>query len=133
MKRTTHEPTPDFWTYARNYLHDYLPKSGHWRPAALRHTGSAWRTGNRSGIYYSCSKQQSTVPVEVLLATLWDGHYLHQGGSGVNHDGRFHSSLWARTLLPANVRFAQVFDLHGAAAPLSRYGQFFWPLTRRSA
>ena len=26
MKRTTHEPTPDFWSYARNYLHDFLPK-----------------------------------------------------------------------------------------------------------
>jgi hypothetical protein len=33
------------------------------------------RTGNKSGIYYSCSKQQSTVPVEVLLATLWGGLY----------------------------------------------------------
>ncbi len=26
MKRSMQEPTPDFWGYARNYLHDFLPK-----------------------------------------------------------------------------------------------------------
>jgi integrase/recombinase XerD len=28
MKRRTHEPTPDFWGYARNFLHDFLPNQG---------------------------------------------------------------------------------------------------------
>lgn len=54
MKRTTHEPTPDFWSYARNYLHDYLPKVRALAPRSIE----AYRISLESYVQYLVMEKQ---------------------------------------------------------------------------
>jgi integrase/recombinase XerD len=54
MKRTTHEPTPDFWGYARNYLHDFLPKVRALAPRSIE----AYRISLESYVHYLVTQKQ---------------------------------------------------------------------------
>lgn len=53
MKRTPQEPTPNFWGYARNYLHDYLP---HVRALAPRSI-EAYRISLENYVNYLVTEQ----------------------------------------------------------------------------
>ncbi|MGO4859434.1 tyrosine-type recombinase/integrase [Arthrobacter sp. 2MCAF14] len=54
MKRRTHEPTPDFWGYARNYLHDFLPKVREMAPRSIE----AYRISLESYVNYLVAEKQ---------------------------------------------------------------------------
>lgn len=54
MKRTTHEPTPEFWSYARNYLHDFLPKVRALAPRSIE----AYRISLESYVHYLVTQKQ---------------------------------------------------------------------------
>ncbi|WP_217496240.1 site-specific integrase [Arthrobacter sp. 24S4-2] len=54
MKRTTHEPTPDFWGYARNYLHDFLPNVREMAPRSIE----AYRISLESYVHYLVTEKQ---------------------------------------------------------------------------
>lgn len=54
MKRTTHDPTPDFWSYARNYLHDFLPKVRALAPRSIE----AYRISLESYVHYLVTQKQ---------------------------------------------------------------------------
>ncbi|MGY4543951.1 integrase/recombinase XerD [Arthrobacter sp. UYNi723] len=54
MKRTKHEPTPDFWSYARNYLHDFLPKVRALAPCSIE----AYRISLESYVQYLVTQKQ---------------------------------------------------------------------------
>ncbi len=42
MRRDPHTGAPDFFGFARDYLHAYLPTTRGLSPKRLRPTGSAW-------------------------------------------------------------------------------------------
>lgn len=54
MKRTTHEPAPDFWGYARNYLHDFLPNVRDMAPRSIE----AYRISLESYVHYLVTQRQ---------------------------------------------------------------------------
>lgn len=54
MKSTSHAASPDFWGYARNYLHHFLPKVRVMAP----HTIEAYRITLESYIQYLISQKQ---------------------------------------------------------------------------
>jgi site-specific recombinase XerD len=54
MKRTTHEPSPDFWGYARNYLHDFLPNVREMAPRSIE----AYRISLESYVTYLVTEKQ---------------------------------------------------------------------------
>lgn len=54
MKRTTREPAPDFWGYARNYLHDFLPKVRALAPCSIE----AYRISLESYVHYLVTQKQ---------------------------------------------------------------------------
>ncbi len=54
MKRTTQEPMPDFWGYARNYLHDYLPKVRAMGPRSIE----AYRISLENYVHYLVTEKQ---------------------------------------------------------------------------
>jgi site-specific recombinase XerD len=54
MKRTTHEPTPDFWGYARDFLHDFLPNVREMAPRSIE----AYRISLESYVHYLATEKQ---------------------------------------------------------------------------
>lgn len=54
MKRSMQEPTPDFWGYARNYLHDFLPKVREMAPRSIE----AYRISLESYVNYLIAEKQ---------------------------------------------------------------------------
>ncbi len=54
MKHPTQKPMPDFWGYARNYLHDYLPQVRAMAPRSIE----AYRISLESYFRYLVSEKQ---------------------------------------------------------------------------
>ncbi|MCY0906707.1 tyrosine-type recombinase/integrase [Arthrobacter sp. H14-L1] len=54
MKRTPKEPTPDFWGYARNYLHDYLSTVRAMAPRSIE----AYRISLENYVHYLTTEKQ---------------------------------------------------------------------------
>ncbi len=54
MKRTTREASPDFWGYARNYLHHFLPKVRELAPRSIE----AYRISLESYVQYLVTQKQ---------------------------------------------------------------------------
>ena len=54
MNRRMHEPTPDFWGYARNYLHDFLPNVREMAPRSIE----AYRISLESYVHYLVAEKQ---------------------------------------------------------------------------
>lgn len=54
MKRAMQEPTPDFWGYARNYLHDYLPNVRAMSPRSVE----AYRISLENYVHYLVAEKQ---------------------------------------------------------------------------
>lgn len=62
MKRTTHEPTPDFWGYARNYLHDFLPNVREMAPRSIE----AYRISLESYVHLPGHSEADPPPGDLL-------------------------------------------------------------------
>ncbi|MCQ9164195.1 tyrosine-type recombinase/integrase [Arthrobacter sp. STN4] len=54
MKHTPHEASPDFWGYARNYLHDFLPQVRALAPNSIE----AYRISLESYVQYLVTQKQ---------------------------------------------------------------------------
>lgn len=54
MKNTTREAVPDFWGYARNYLHQFLPQVRNLAPRSIE----AYRISLESYIHYLVTEKQ---------------------------------------------------------------------------
>ncbi|XAS69433.1 tyrosine-type recombinase/integrase [Micrococcaceae bacterium Sec5.7] len=54
MKHAKQEPTPDFWGYARNYLHDYLPNVRAMAPRSIE----AYRISLENYVHYLVAEKQ---------------------------------------------------------------------------
>jgi hypothetical protein len=65
MKRTTHEPTPAFWSYARNYLHDFLPNVREMAPRSIE----AYRISLESYVHYLSLRSRSATRTSVLITS----------------------------------------------------------------
>lgn len=55
MKRTLQEPAPDFWGYARNYLHDFLPNVREMAPRSIE----AYRISLENYVHYLVTQKQA--------------------------------------------------------------------------